>query len=220
MRKLFTLLLCISFLLISLVGCQNAAKKPTTPARKPGVTAKKTSSEMTASERRVMASRLSKMAENVKGVRRASVVVSSIGMSNAGMGTTKSTNKSTTTNNLNSTNPNSRMNTNPNNNLNNKMNNTNTAKTNYSGQMVMVGLTLEPTATRDPATQNKIKSTVANKLKASDRRISQVLVTTDPTLIKRINDVAAGIIEGKPIQNFQSDINDITRKVKQQRPAF
>ena len=191
MRKSFTLLLCISFLLISLMGCQTAAKKPMTPERKPGVTTKKPTTEMTASERRVMANKLSKMAENVKGVKRASVVVSSIGMTNTG-------NTATT----------------------NKMTNTNAARTNYSGQVVMVGLTLEPTATRDAATLNKVKSTVANKLKASDRRISQVLVTTDPNLIKRINDVAAGIIEGKPIQNFQKDINDISGKLKQQRTAF
>ena len=191
MRKIFILLLCVSFLLISLMGCQTTSKKPMTPARKPGVTAKKPTTEMTASERRVMANKLSKMAENVKGVKRASVIVSSIGMTNTG--TTATTNK---------------------------MTNTNAARTNYSGQVVMVGLTLDPTATRDAATINKIKSTVANKLKASDRRISQVLVTTDPNLIKRINDVAAGIIEGKPIQNFQSDINDISSKLKQQRPAF
>lgn len=189
MRKNLTLLLCIAFLLVSLVGCQTTAKKPMTPERKPGVTTKKPTTEMTASERRVMASKLSKTAENVKGVKKASVVVSSIGM----------TNVNTTTN---------------------KMTNTNAAKTNYSGQVVMVGLTLEPTATRDAATINKVKSTVANKLKASDSRISQVLVTTDPNLIKRINDVAAGIIEGKPIQNFQDDINDINNKLKQQRPAF
>jgi len=191
LRKIFTLLLCISFLLIGLIGCQTTAKKPMTPERKPGVTTKKPTTEMTASERRVMANKLSKMAENVKGVKRASVIVSSIGMTNTG-------NNATT----------------------NKMTNTNAARTNYSGQVVMVGLTLEPTATRDAATINKVKSTVANKLKASDRRISQVLVTTDPNLIKRINDVAAGIIEGKPIQNFQNEINDITGKLKQQRPAF
>jgi len=191
LRKIFILLLCVSFLLISLMGCQTTSKKPMTPTRKPGVTTKKPTTEMTASERRVMANKLSKMAENVKGVKRASVIVSSIGMTNTG--TTATTNK---------------------------MTNTNAARTNYSGQVVMVGLTLDPTATRDAATINKIKSTVANKLKASDRRISQVLVTTDPNLIKRINDVAAGIIEGKPIQNFQSDINDISSKLKQQRPAF
>ncbi len=191
MRKIFTLLLCVSFLLISLMGCQTTSKKPMTPARKPGVTAKKPTTEMTASERRVMASKLSKMAENVKGVKRASVIVSSIGMTNTGVTSTT-----------------------------NKMTNTNAARTNYSGQVVMVGLTLEPTATRDAATVNKVKSTVANKLKASDRRISQVLVTTDPTMIKRINDVAAGIIEGKPIQNYQNDINDISKKLKKQRTTF
>jgi YhcN/YlaJ family sporulation lipoprotein len=220
MRKLFTLVLCISFLFVSLAGCQNAAQKPAVPERKP---AAENGTEMTASERRVMANRLSKMAENIKGVQKASVVVSSIAMNNAGVETAPSTNNTGNNNNLNSTNPNSKMNTNPDNNLNNKMNNntnTNTAKTNYSGQIVMVGLTLEASAMRDAATQNKIKSTVANKLKASDRRISQVLVTTDPDLIKRINDVAAGIIEGKPIKNFQKDIQDITSKVKQQGAPF
>lgn len=191
MRKIFTLLLCISFLLISLAGCTSASKKPMTPARKPGVTAKKPSVEMTASDRRVMASRLSKMAENVKGVRRASVVVASVGMTNTGVTSTS-----------------------------NKMTKTNAAKTNYSGQVVMVGLTLEPTATRDPATVKKIKTTVANKLKASDRRISQVLVTTDPTLIKRINDVAAGIIQGKPIKNYQTEISNIHAKLRKERTAF
>ncbi len=191
MRKIFTLLLCVGFLLISLMGCQTTSKKPMTPARKPGVTAKKPTTEMTASERRVMANKLSKMAENVKGVKRASVVVSSIGMTNTGVTSTT-----------------------------NKMTNTNAARTNYSGQIILVGLTLEPTATRDSATINKVKSTVATKLKASDRRISQVLVTTDPTMIKRINDVAAGIIEGKPIQNFQRDITDISGKIKKERVTF
>ena len=152
---------------------------------------------MTASERRVMANKLSKIAESVKGVKRASVVVTSISMTKPGTTTTTTGTTSTA-----------------------KMTKTSTAKTNYSGQVVMVGLTLEPTATRDTATINKVKSTVATKLKASDRRISQVLVTTDPTMIKRINDVAAGIIEGKPIQNFQNDINDISKKLKKQRTTF
>ena len=194
MRKIFTLLLCVSFLLISLMGCQTASKKPMTPTRKPGVTTKKPTTEMTASERRVMANKLSKMAESVKGVKRASVVITSISMTKPG---TTTTTTGTT-----------------------KMTKTSTAQTNYSGQVVMVGLTLEPSATRDTATINKVKSTVATKLKASDRRISQVLVTTDPTMIKRINDVAAGIIEGKPIQNYHKDITDISNKLKRERPAF
>ena len=130
MRKSLTLLICISFLLISLVGCQTTSKKPMTPTRKPGVTTKKPVTEMTASDRRVMASKLSKMAENVKGVKRASVVVASIGMTRTGATSNAD-----------------------------KMTNTRTTGTNYSGQVVMVGLTLEPTATRDAATINKVKNT-------------------------------------------------------------
>jgi hypothetical protein len=237
MRKLFTLVLCISFFIICLVGCQSSAQKPAVPDQKPKVTDKNTTDEMTASERRVLANRLSKLAESVDGVERASVVISSIGMTNNDLINMDGGNKNNdANNNLNSTNPNSKMNTDPNNNnLSNRMNNntnnnnmnnnnmnnnTNNNNNTVSGQMVMVGLTLEPSAMRDPATENKIKNTVANKLKASDRRISQVLVTTDPNLIKRINDVAAGIIEGKPIQNFRDDINDITNKVRNQGPAF
>ena len=53
--------------------------------------------------------------------------------------------------------------------------------------------------------------------KAADTRINQVLVTTDPTMIKRINDVAAGIIEGKPIQSLEKDINTLTNDLKKQK---
>ena len=83
----------------------------------------------------------------------------------------------------------------------------------------MVGLSLqEGMNTADKA--DEIKRTVANKLKASDKRISQVLVTTDPGLVQRLNDVAAGIIQGRPIQGYQEDINDLMRRMRQQQPAF
>ena len=50
--------------------------------------------------------------------------------------------------------------------------------------MVMVGLSLDENMnSADKA--NEIKRT-ANKLKASDKRISQVLVTTDPGLVQRL----------------------------------
>jgi len=84
----------------------------------------------------------------------------------------------------------------------------------------MVGLNLDSKTENNPTMARNIKQTVANKLKNSDQRISQVLVTTDPTLIQRINDVAAGIIQGKPINNFESDIKDMITKIKQQQPAF
>lgn len=85
--------------------------------------------------------------------------------------------------------------------------------------MVMVGLSLDENMnSADKA--NEIKRTVANKLKASDKRISQVLVTTDPGLVQRLSDVAAGIIQGRPIQGYKDDLNDLTRSMRQQQPAF
>ena len=216
MKKQTIVVICIGILLLSMIGgCQTAAKKPMTNNRTTNIT---NTGEMTASERRVMASKLSNLAENVDGVQRAAVVVSSIAMTN---NMTSRTPTSTTANkNINRVvNPEGVGNVNPN--TVGNVNPTRTAvKGNYSGLIVMVGLNLDSKAENNPTMARNIKQTVANKLKNSDQRISQVLVTTDPTLIQRINDVAAGIIQGKPIKNFESDIKDMITKIKQQQPAF
>ncbi len=214
MKKQTLVVLCISILLLSMIGCQTTAKKPMTN-RSTNIT---NTGEMTPSERRVMASKLSNLAENVDGVQRAAVVVSSIAMTN---NMTSRTPTSTTANkNINRVvNPEGVGNVNP-----NTVGNANPTRTavkgNYSGLIVMVGLNLDSKTENNPTMARNIKQTVANKLKNSDQRISQVLVTTDPTLIQRINDVAAGIIQGKPINNFESDIKDMITKIKQQQPAF
>ncbi|NLT20413.1 MAG: hypothetical protein GXY16_05390 [Syntrophomonadaceae bacterium] len=214
MKKQTLVVLCISILLLSMIGCQTTAKKPMTN-RSTNIT---NTGEMTPSERRVMASKLSNLAENVDGVQRAAVVVSSIAMTN---NMTSRTPTSTTANkNINRVvNPEGVGNVNP-----NTVGNANPTQTavkgNYSGLIVMVGLNLDSKTENNPTMARNIKQTVANKLKNSDQRISQVLVTTDPTLIQRINDVAAGIIQGKPINNFESDIKDMITKIKQQQPAF
>mgnify|MGYP000397733684 CR=1 FL=1 len=223
MRKILTLLLCVSFLVVGLLGCQDASKKPSAPERKPNTTVERKSdvdADMTPSERRVMASSLSKTAESVEGVQRASVVIASIGMTNTGVD--DSQNGNMTDNNFsNSTNNKMSNNANNNNNMANNNNDKSIADRNdVSGLLVMVGITLEPTAKRDTATVNKVKNAVVNKIKASDADISQVLVTTDPNLIKRINNVAAAIIEGKPIEKFKDDINDLSGQIKRQTPAF
>ncbi|MGI5881211.1 MAG: YhcN/YlaJ family sporulation lipoprotein [Syntrophomonadaceae bacterium] len=220
MKKQTIVVLCVSILLLSMIGgCQTAAKKPMTNNRNTNIT---NTGEMTASERRVMASKLSNLAENVDGVQRAAVVVTSIAMTNNATNRTTTTRNTTAAkNNINRVvNPEGVGNVNPNT-VGNVNPTPNTAvKGNYTGLIVMVGLNLDSKATNNPTMANNIKKNVANKLKNSDQRISQVLVTTDPTLIQRINDVAAGIIQGKPIQNFQSDIKDLTTQIKQQQPAF
>ncbi|MEN6325012.1 MAG: YhcN/YlaJ family sporulation lipoprotein [Syntrophomonas sp.] len=223
-KTLLLLSLCLSlFLFIN--GCSNsAAKKPYTPTPQKKTTQ---TGEMTASERRIMASKLSNLAETVDGVKKATVVVADVGMSN-NRGATP-TPGTTTNNNGISTNPNpGTMDDTPlPNQTTTKSGQTKNITTNNdvwlnnqaSGVIVMVGLTVDPAIMKDEMRKANSQTMVRNKLKASDRRISQVLVSTDPNLIKRINDVAAGILQGKPIKTFEKDIRDLNTRFKQEKPT-
>jgi Sporulation lipoprotein YhcN/YlaJ (Spore_YhcN_YlaJ). len=167
MKKICLVILCLVMLGITLPGCQGAARKPQTPQNPQG------NLDVSASDRRMMANQLSKTAESVPDVQKATVVVSEAGGLSGG-GTTKTL-------------------------------------------VAMVGLTVSSGLGNDANKVSTIKQTVADKLKAADTRINQVLVTTDPTMIKRINDIAAGIIEGKPIQSFEKDINTLANDLKKQK---
>ncbi|MEQ8176212.1 MAG: YhcN/YlaJ family sporulation lipoprotein [Syntrophomonadaceae bacterium] len=169
MKQFCLVVLCLVLLGSTLPGCQGAAKKPQTPQQN----TPQGNLDVSASDRRVMAAQLSKTAESVPDVQKATVVVSEAGSLPAS-GNTKTL-------------------------------------------VAMVGLTVSSSLSNDANKVNTIKQTVADKVKASDTRINQVLVTTDPTMIKRINDIAAGIIEGKPIQSFEKDINTLTNDLKQQK---
>lgn len=84
----------------------------------------------------------------------------------------------------------------------------------------MAGLTLDQTAMNDRATATRIKRTVANRIKAADKKISQVMVTSDPQLIKRIDTIAAGIVAGQPIQRYQQEINDLGQRLRQENAVY
>ncbi|MDD2619528.1 MAG: hypothetical protein PHC92_02505 [Syntrophomonadaceae bacterium] len=236
-KRLLLLCLCLSlFLLIN--GCaNNAEKKPITPTPQKKTTQ---TGEMTASERRVMASQLSKMAEEVEGVNKASVVVADVRMNNNNEttrtpGTT--TNNNTTVPTPGTTTNNNGISTNPtpgtmedaplpsqnatNNVQNRNMNDDIWINSDQaSGIIVMVGLTVDQAITQDQTKMGAVETKVMNKLKASDKRITQVLVSTDPNIIKRINDIATGIIEGKPIKTFQKDIDDLNFRFRESRPVL
>lgn len=77
--------------------------------------------------------------------------------------------------------------------------------------VALVGLTLNGgTASQAQA----IKDAVIKKVKSVDRRVTQVLATTDPNMVKRISDIAAGIIEGKPIKSYARDVNELNRMLQ------
>lgn len=86
-------------------------------------------------------------------------------------------------------------------------------ETQVTGLVAMVGVTTKPNAD-----EKQVKEAVEKKLKAADSRVSNVLVTTDPNLIRKINDVAAGLIDGKPFQTMKDDINAINQQIKKDNP--
>ncbi|MGI6413378.1 MAG: YhcN/YlaJ family sporulation lipoprotein [Syntrophomonadaceae bacterium] len=230
MKKNTVLCLGLIILLGSfIIGCQNAAQRPMTPEQPQQQDT--TDRTMTETERRDLANRLSRLAEEVEGVERAAVIVSTIDVTQGDR--TIDSNRNPATPGTTANNP-GVMPGQPRNDVNNlnmprnDMNNPNMPRTinpgtdmddSNRGIIVMVGLSLNKNVDTADKT-NEIKRTVVNRLRANDRRISQVLVTTDPNLITRINDVANGIIQGRPIQTFERDINDIGRELQMQQPAF
>lgn len=227
-KKIAGIILVSLLLAMSIMGCQQAAKKPFTDD-----TNKEIAGEMTENERRVLAGRLSNLAEEVEGVKKASVVVSSIGMTQD-----TTTVPKTTTDNVNTgTAERTTMPANPGTtdintpvtpkintpgitpNTNNRTNvNDNTV--NQTGLVVMVGITLDDNIKNDTDRMDAIKQKVADRLQGADTRISQVLVTGDPDLIKRINNVASGLLKGKPLKNFEKDIKNLGRDLQKEMPAF
>lgn len=76
---------------------------------------------------------------------------------------------------------------------------------------VMVGLVVNSNVTGKETV--KVKEEVSRQLRMADKRVTRVLVTTDPDLVKRIEDIARGIIAGKPVQSFASEISELTRRI-------
>ncbi len=162
-------------------GCEQA-KKPITPQK----TTPTNPSQVTESDKRVMANRFSTIAQEVAGVNKATVVIAS---AEATMGQTPD---STVT---------------P---------NTATSKTTASKMVVMVGLTLDANTSASEAKQLTAKNTVKQRILASDKRITDVLVTADANMVKKINDVAAGLIEGKPVLTYAKSAAELGKMMKTQ----
>lgn len=197
MKKKIVLFICFSFLMFSFfAGCQSSAEKPLLPDQENNQS--QDNNIITDDEKKAMASRLANMAESVEGVDRATVVVSNYG----GMDT--SINNQEMRNNLNN-------NIRNNSNISLQNNNNNNGMTQVVD--VMVGLDLNTNVTNDMNKERAIKKSVASKLQDSDKRISQVTVTSDPDLKKEIDDITAGLSAGKPLQNFSNEINNLNKKI-------
>lgn len=192
-RKIPILFLCIFFLFTA--GCGTTAKKPIAP-QKPGTynTGKTTPKAISSSDKRVMADSLTREAQMVKGVKTAGVVVDT-----AQTVPTKTTNptqpmpKITTTG---------------------KRPGTNIPVN--AGLVALVGITLDKTTAMGKS-ETAIKKEVRQRLMAKDGKISEVLVTTDPAMVKRIKDVAATQSGSRQPAGNTQKMSEIQRLLRQKQ---
>ncbi len=180
MKRKMLIFVFIAAIILS-AGCQQA-KKPYTA---PKTTTPSNPTQVTESDKRIMANRFSEIAKAVPGVMTATVVV-------AGADAAMDTSKTSTT-----------------------------AKSELSTKsaskiVVMVGLTLNKESMATDAKQESIKNMVKQKIKNNDKRVTDVLVTTDANMVKKINDVASGLIEGKPVLSYARSAAELGRMMKEQ----
>ena|GEM_PF-754188 len=227
MKRLTLVLLCIGLCSAFLVsGCQKAAQKPTVPDNQTQIN---TPAQTDDAEKRVMANRFSNLAASVAGVQKATVVVSNPGTMTGNAeqnmpGITLPQDQTPA-----KTNPNA-VQQNPANNtgtdmtglstdtgsIPNNTTQTGDTSTNSMGEkmVVMVGLTLDAKSMQDKNMENSIKEQVKTKIMGDDKRIGEVLVTTNPELIKKLQDVAAGVIQGKPMKSYAPDIEELNKNIR------
>ena len=160
-------------------------------AKKPDTTSQKPASpaQVTESDKRIMANKFSEIAKDVPGVTNATVVVAA---AEAALDKNPDASKTSTsaTSKLSTASP-SRM-------------------------VVMVGLTLNAQSRATSAKQESVKKTVKQKIKSNDKRITDVLVTTDANMVKKINDVASGLIQGKPVVSYARSAAELGKMMKEQ----
>ncbi|MGB9802833.1 YhcN/YlaJ family sporulation lipoprotein, partial [Desulfofundulus sp.] len=80
-----------------------------------------------------------------------------------------------------------------------------------TGNTAIVGLELKPGVGRGRTAA--IKDEVARRVRAADKRVTTVLVTTDPDVVARIRRVAAGVSRGAPVTSFNREIQEIIRRI-------
>lgn len=80
-----------------------------------------------------------------------------------------------------------------------------------TGRNAMVGLTLAPNV-KGTETE-RIKTAVAKRLQKAEPSVGRVLVTTNPDLVKRIGDMAKGVMAGKPATSFTKEAEELNRRM-------
>lgn len=177
--------------MLMICGCGQTAQKPA-PDTNPETGIQQT----TDAEKRTMASRFSTMAMEVEGVQKATVVVVSQ-PDTTGVSVDPISGL-----------PNDGTEVNP---------SGQTANPEQGNLVAMVGITLNQADLQNQDRVNNIKEQVRDKIKTDSDKVREVLVTTDPNLIKKLQDVAAGIIQGQPVQSYTQNINELDKSLRGQQ---
>ncbi|MDD4801370.1 MAG: hypothetical protein PHF24_00310 [Syntrophomonas sp.] len=82
--------------------------------------------------------------------------------------------------------------------------------------VVMIGLTLNSNITQDKSKEMAIKEQVKAKIMADNQKVSEVLLTSDPDMIKKLQDIAAGVIQGKPMQSYAQNVDELNNSLRNQ----
>jgi YhcN/YlaJ family sporulation lipoprotein len=61
---------------------------------------------------------------------------------------------------------------------------------------------------------DQIKKKVDRTVKDQDDRISRVIVTADPDIVARIEDIFKQIGEGRPLSGFTKEINELINRIQ------
>lgn len=177
--------------MLMICGCGQTAQKPA-----PDIKSETGVQQTTDAEKRTVASRFSTMAMEVEGVQKATVVVVSQ-PDTTGVAVDPISGL-----------PNDGTGVNP---------PGQTANPEQGNLVAMVGITLNQADMQNQDKVNNIKLQVKNKIKTDSDKVRDVLVTTDPNLIKKLQDVAAGIIQGQPVQSYTQNINELDKSLRGQQ---
>lgn len=84
-----------------------------------------------------------------------------------------------------------------------------------SGARVFAGIEIDEDVEENKT--EELKTQVVKEIKKADTRVETVHVTADPNIVTRIEKVAKGIEQGRPVSEFASELEEIARLITPSR---
>lgn len=209
MRKLITLLLIV--FVVSLVGCQNTAQKKI-------VNPSPTDNNLTESEHRIMAGKISNLAIEVEGVNKASVAIARINLSDKDfIKNPDSTKAGSSGGQLDKGNKNNSSSAYPD--INSDNINTVTDDNNRNmaspggGLVVLIGINVNDSIKQDSNKLNSVINNIEEKVRSQEFMASKIYISSNPEIVGRIDTIAAGTLQGENINDYTEEIISIIESI-------